>query len=169
MTKAIVCRWDGGVFRPLRQFAKQAQEQYVDGENYWVETNDDRSMESHRHYFACLKTAFDNIPERYGKRWRDHEALRRWALIHSGWCITKTMLCKSDDEAHRRAADEMRYNRDAEIVIDHWTVTVRAAVSQARTAMGKRKFEQSKQDVFAVVSKIIGTDVTELEKYKGAA
>lgn len=169
MTDAIVCRWIDGVFRPLPPFQKQAERQFVDGENYWVEPMSDRSMESHRHYFACLKTAFDNLPEKYGRRWRTIEEFRHWALIQSGWCTTRTALCKSDDEVHRRVNEELRYNPDAEIVIDHHTVTIRSAVSQARKALGKRKFEQSKQDVLAVVSKVIGADVTMLEKYRGAA
>lgn len=168
-TKAVVCRWDGGIFRPLPQFQRQADKQYVEGENYWIETVDDRSMELHRRYFACLKTAYDNLPEKYAKRWRTVEALRHWALIQSGWCTTRTMLCKTRDEIHRRVNDELRYNRDAEVVIDGLTITIRSAVSQARVAMGKRKFEQSQQDVLAVVSRVIGTDIASLDRNKSAA
>ena len=43
-----------------------------------------RSIEQHRRYFAMIKTAFDNWPERHERQFASAEELRSWLQMKAG-------------------------------------------------------------------------------------
>jgi hypothetical protein len=64
MSDAILMTWDGETMTPLnRTWAGRADKQFVVGETYFVEAMHERSMASHRQYFASLNEAWRNLPE----------------------------------------------------------------------------------------------------------
>jgi len=159
----IVYRWDGECMRPVGRFAKVCDAQFVVGENYNLEVVQSRSMQSHRHYFACIAAAWDNLPEAHAGRWRTPEHLRKWALIRSGYCTEMQYAAKSRAEALRFAQFAAQMNEDAEVVATGATVCIRVAKSQSYRTMTRREFEDSKQAVFAVLADLIGVTPDALE------
>ena len=55
--------WNGEALIPLTQHAKWCRENLVEGEVYQLEESYPRSWQSHKQYFATIKTVFDNLPE----------------------------------------------------------------------------------------------------------
>lgn len=168
-TYAVVFKWqqveliadDGVATRcwamvPLPRYDNVCKRQYAEGETYPLEIAEERSMASHKAYFAALNEGFKNLPERYAARFPSVEHLRKWLLIETGWCEEKEFEeCKSP----KGAKDLRTYMRtqDAYVRINnHPTiVVVRKAVSQSMAAMGKKKFEASKRDVLDMLESMI--------------
>ena len=62
MARALPLRFDGEAFWPLPAFARIAAERYGAGEVVAMAPAEDRSSASHRHYFACVREAWVNLP-----------------------------------------------------------------------------------------------------------
>jgi hypothetical protein len=56
------------------------------GEIITVEEVKERSAKSHRHYFAVINEAWQNLPEDLADEFPNAEALRKRALIKNGLC-----------------------------------------------------------------------------------
>jgi hypothetical protein len=121
-----------------------------------------RSDKDHAHYFACIKAAFDSLPEDFGGDFKSPEHLRKWALIKAGYCTAVNTIAKSHAEAQRLALFAKMLDEYAVSTIDRRVVTTYRAVSQSYDEMSRKVFHQSKDDVLNVLSTLLGTSVDEL-------
>jgi hypothetical protein len=78
-------QWDGEVMRPARHYLPRCHKQYVVGEAYPMIPHEDRSTNSHNHFFAAVHEAWKNLPEKMTARFPTSEHLRKWALIKAGY------------------------------------------------------------------------------------
>ena len=150
-TAPILCKWDAeaNVFRPASEaWVKRANRHYVDEQEYMLAEQNERSSNSHRHYFASLNEAWKNLPEDMAARFPTVESLRKYALIRVGYFDCETFVCSSATEALKLA----RWARGGPS--DHTVIAVRdcivsryTAKSQSPRAMGKEDFQRSKEAV----------------------
>jgi hypothetical protein len=162
-------QWDGEAFRPLPRFARHADRHYVVGEVYSMVPHEDRSDASHRHYFAALKDAWENLPAPWSSMFLTAEHLRRYALIRTGYANRMDIACASKAEALRavarlRGIDEYALVEATEAVVTIWT-----AHSQSYRAMGAEQFKASKRAVLDFVAGLIGVTADQLERNSGRA
>lgn len=162
MTAPIPFVWEGDVFRPLPGFAKVCDREFVVGMRYRLAEEQDRSAASHRHYFACINTAWENLPEHLAAEFPTPDHLRRYALIKAGYADRRTLVASSKAEAVRLAAFVKPMDSYAVVTVSDATVTVWTARSQSVKAMGKAEFLASKDAVLSILAEMIGTDPTTL-------
>src|ERR1700679_2297785 len=91
--------WDGEAMRPLPAFAAIAAARFGTGEVVSMAPVDERSSPSHRHYFACIRQAWVNLPEPHAARFASEEHLRKYALIKAGYRNERSIVCASPAEA----------------------------------------------------------------------
>lgn len=170
MTAApIPCRWDGEALVPLPRFARKADETFVIGEVYHLVEHQERSPASHRHYFAMVKEAWENLPEDE-TRWPTPEHLRKWALIRAGYYDERQVVCASKAEAVRWAPVIQQATDDYTIVVPKGPiVTIYTAKSQSAKAMGKADFQASKDRVLEIVAGLIAVEPAQLREHASAA
>lgn len=131
----------------------------------WLVFDEERSMPSHNHYFAIIAAAWSSLPEDIAGDFPTAEHLRKWALIKSGHIAgMTTTVCRSGAEARRWAMFSKRIDKYCIAVVQDRIITVYQAASQSLEAMGKKAFQQSKDDVFDVISQLLGVDVATLGK-----
>ncbi len=166
----ILCTWDGEAFAPAGSlWSKRANERYVVGERYTLEPREERSAESHRHYFATIHTAWQNLPEAAATRFPTEDHLRKWALIKAGYRDERSIACSSKAEANRLAAFIRPMDDFALVIVGGAVVTVYTAKSQSMRAMGKAEFQKSKDAVLDALAALIGTSADELKQAGEAA
>ena len=95
-------RWDGAAMVPL--YPGAAAKQYTEGEIYPLEVREDRSANTHRHFFAAVNEAWSNLPEPLAERFPTAEHLRKYALVKAGYFDARTIVAASKAEAQRIAA-----------------------------------------------------------------
>lgn len=158
----LVFTWGGEAMWPLRP--KAADAQYVVGERYLLSIHEDRSMRSHRHYFASVRQAFASLPEKYADHFATPEHLRHWALIKAGYRDEQVIVTASPEEARKFAAFFKKRRDYSIVVLDGATVTIYTAKSQSMKAMGKKDFRESKDAVLDILAKLIHVDHADLAK-----
>ena len=149
--------WKSGAMMPLGRFASRASEEFKDGEYYKLEVHEERSWNSHKHYFASLHDLWLNLPETAAMEpWaQSYEHLRKYALIKTGWNDSQTYACTSQAEAQRWALN-MRPLDEYAIVIAQGPLVVRyTAKTQSMKAMGKDDFQASKDDVLGFCESLV--------------
>jgi hypothetical protein len=99
------------------------------------------------------------------------EALRKGALIATGWRDEDTRVYRSNAEASR-AAEYARRDVDpkawAKIVVSGCVVVVLKAKSQAVKAMSKEDFDASTDAVLKYLAEKIGVDANDLRHTEAA-
>jgi RNase H-fold protein (predicted Holliday junction resolvase) len=151
--------WQGDGFTPATPyFQRMADKQFVIGEKYLLNVQQERSVRAHQHYFANLKEAFDNLPERYQADFPDIAIFRAHGLIVTGWRDVVVSVFATADDAKKMAALVQGYDRLAVVVVNEHVVTVMRAKSQSLRAMGKKDFAKSKADVLAWAWGLVGVD-----------
>lgn len=168
-SSAIVTTWDGESFVPLRRFARVCDAEFTVGETYRVTLAEERSLNSHNHYFATIADAWSNLPEKYDGRFADPEHLRKFALIKARYYDQRSIVCASKAEARRVAAFIAPMDDFAVVTVNEAEVVVYTAKSQSRKAMGAKVFQESKQAVLDVVSYMLGVTATQLAAQEKAA
>lgn len=161
-TLPIIYTWNGEVMTPLPRFQSACQEFEVGG-HYRLASFEERSTASHGHYFASVHEAYVNLPEDIAGDFASAEHLRKWALIKAGYRDERSIVASSKAEALRIASYIRPMDEFAIVVVREATVTQYIAKSQSMRAMGKVEFQASKDAVFEVLAKLIGTDVSELQ------
>lgn len=160
----IVYTWLGDEFQPLPRFAKQCDELFVIGQRYTLEPVEQRSAESHRHYFAQLHDAWLNLNEDMAAELPTSEHLRAWGLIKAGFADKTVIKCASNDDAIS-AAKEFKKGEKIKIVeVSGRIVTVWTPHSQSKKAMGAAKFQESKQKCLDAIAELIGVSADEFGK-----
>lgn len=169
MNAPVLFEWKGDAMEPLARFRGLCDQIFVIGERYPLVVQEDRSQATHRHYFASIHDAWLNLPESIAERFPTDEHLRKWALIKSGYCDERSVVCASKAEAQRVAAFIRPMDCYAIVVVNEATIKVYTAQSQSTRAMGKAVFQKSKSDVLEVVSELIGVNPGELSREAGQA
>lgn len=159
--------WDGETMIPLQP--RLADKYYVVGETYRLEPRDDRSKASHDHFFAAVQEAWQNLPEGLVLQLPTADHLRKFALIRTGYCDARSVVCASKAEALRFAAFIRPLDDFSVVTAAECVVTVYTAKSQSMRAMGKKTFQESKDKVLDIVSAMIGINAGELKKNVGKA
>lgn len=155
----IPMRYEGeGEFRALPRFAKLADRHYVVGETTALVPHEDRSWNSHRHYFSVLKDAWDNLPEDKVERFPTPEHLRKYCLVRAGYANKAEVVCNSHAEAIRLIATMRGVNDYAVVTVNGNVATIFTAQSQSTRAMGAKVFQDSKQKVLDECARLIGVD-----------
>lgn len=169
MTIPILYAWTGTAMEPLKRFHNAVNALFVIGQVYNLEVIEERSSASHRHYFASLHDAWLNLPEDQAERFATSEHLRKFALIKTGFADSRQMVCSSKAEAIRFAAFVRPCDEYALVTVAGQVVTIYTAQSQSTKAMGKKRFQESKDAVLEYVSSLIGVDPRQLAHNAGKA
>lgn len=148
---------------------KAADKHYVIGEVYRMLNENERSERSHRHYFAQIRDAHSNYPDGLLELHPSPEALRKHALIRTGWCDQTTFVCASAAEARRAVAFWAPMHPDSIIVSQRNVLVMYSAKSQSKKAMGAKDFQRSKDDVLTWIAAQIGTTPAALSANAGAS
>ena len=157
-TALIVYEWDGEVMRPLQRFHNLANAEFVVGEKYRCEVQEDRSWVSHKHQFAWLHNAWLSLPEDVAARFKNEDQLRKHALIAGGFCDSTTVVCASPAEA-ARWCDELSKREPDTIIAASGNVLIQfLAHSQKRSTMDAKTFQKSKQAVLDFVDNLLGIE-----------
>lgn len=163
-------RWDGEAFWPL--YPRHADRHYCIGAIYSMAPHEQRSPESHAHYFASVAEVWGNLREEHKSRWLTPDDLRAHALIHTGFANPpQHFVCATHAEAQRLCKHLAQVEPDiyAEVVVDGTTVTRLTARSQSYRAMKRREFQDSKTKCLDYLSAMIGVEVRTLEQNAGRA
>lgn len=162
----IPMRWDAQTqtMTVLSGHTRRAADQFGAGGVFAMVELQDRSPETHRHFFATVREAWKNLDERDAERFPSDVHLRKWALIKAGFCDQRSMVCASNAEAQRVAAFMRRADGYDLVVIRGKVLTQYTAHSQAVGAMKPDVFQRSKEGVFRVLSERLGVEVTDLRK-----
>ena len=160
--------WRDGTFVPDgNSLTAYCHDTFGEGEIVTFERHEERSVASHNHYFACVQEAWNNLPEA-DERFPTPDALRKWALIKNGYCTKSEVVLDSPEQAATVAA--FTGNREGVIVVVRENVVVKyTAMSQSTTAMGKEKFQLSKDVVLDTIAELIAVKRKRLEDNAGRA
>lgn len=167
----IVCRWDGHAeaFVPLGRSAKEANATRVDGQIYRLTDHEERSEASHSHFFASIADAWANLPEQHAARFQNPEALRKHALIATGFATQRQYVASSRAEAERVAAFAPSMEEYEIATVAGNIVTIWRAESQSYRSMGKKRFQESKDAVLGYIANLIGVAPETLAENAGRA
>lgn len=167
MTPVLTFQWDGEAMVP--KHPRLADKHYVVGESYPLVIHEERSGNSHRHYFASVHEAWSNLPEDEAIRFPTSEHLRKWALVKAGYADERSIVCASKAEALRLAAFMRPMDEYAIVVTSEATIKVFTPKSQSVRAMGKKDFQDSKTKVLEIVWGLVGVAPDEAAKHVGKA
>lgn len=159
--------WRDGVFIPADRQKAYCDDIFGEGEVVTFERHEERSEASHGHYFASLKTAWENLPENEN-RFPTPEALRTWALIKSGYCTEQSVVCGTAEQA-TTIASFMAGIPGTIIVVKGNIIKKYSAKSQSVKAMNKQEFQASKTAVLDTVAELLAITRQRLEKNAGRA
>ncbi len=121
-------------------------------------SREDRSGQSHNHYFARIAELFDSLPESMAGQFLTSEHLRKYALIKSGYADEQFTSFSSEFDA-TRAAVMLRNVDDCSIVDVKGRVVRRyTAKSQTYKAMGRKDFQRSKEAVLGYIESLVGVN-----------
>jgi hypothetical protein len=191
--KVDVILADGEIVRamamvPAPRYASLAAKQFAEGEEYTLDQVEERSMASHRQFFAALKSGYDNLPENIFFRtradgtyvldetknripkWPSVEHYRKWLLIETGWYDEREI--EEANEAHaKRLAHWLRpEDTYARIFRRGCIVVIQRAKSMAVQNMKAGAFKQCKADVLALNDALTGVaSGTHMREAGGAA
>lgn len=159
-----------GMFRaPTPFWADLCDKQFVVHERYRMVEHQERSMNSHRHYFASVSAAWRNLNDAQAERFPTPEHLRKWCLIRAGFRDERSMVARSRQEALRMAAFIRPMDDYAEVAVEGATVVVFTAKSQSIPAMGAKVFQESKQKVLDILDDLMGVERGTLARQGEAA
>lgn len=159
----IAWRWSGDSMEPLSRFRKECDTEFVIGEVYLLEKYEERSGVSHRHLFASVATAWQNLPDDVGIPFASPDALRKYALIKAGFCDCNTLVCSSNKEAQKVAAFIRPIDGFSIVAVNGSSISHYTAKSQSMKAMGKAEFQRSKDEVLRILAEMLGTTVPALQ------
>lgn len=165
--RPVVFVWDGDHMVPLPRFKHLCDRQFAVHEEYPLMIVENRSMASHRHFFAAVHEGWANLAEEYAGRFPSSEHLRAWALVEAGYSSESVYAMDSAKDAMSlakaiRAADDLVIIR-----VSGDVVKVFRPMSQSVAAMKKDPFEASKKAVLEIVASMARTTPAELTKNAG--
>jgi hypothetical protein len=160
-----------GLFQTPRGFIRRADERYGAGQYVLMTEEEERSSARHRAFFASVREIHKTLPEGMAEEFPTPEALRKAALIATGWRDEDTRVYRSHAEA-LRAAEYARRDIDpkawAKVVVSGCVVVVLKAKSQAVNAMKKEDFEASADAVLRYLAETIGVEPAAVPSHEAA-
>lgn len=173
MTRPILLRFDdqAGALVPSNLFQERVlREQVRPGAVVPMIRHEQRSQASHAHYFASVRDGWSNLPEALqAMPWaKSAEHLRKYALIKAGFCDVRSVACGSRAAAERVAVLAGDLDEFCLAHVEGSTCTVFTAQSQSMRAMGKARFQESKDAVLGVIEGMLGVDAGALAKQQAA-
>lgn len=166
----VLFLWDGEAMRPAGPYwQRRADAEFVVGERSQLIRHEERSHNSHAHYFAALNDAWLSLPDHLAMQYPTAEHLRKHALIATGFRDERKIACSSIIEARKIAAFIKPMDEYALVIPRGDVVVVATAKSQSMKAMGKAVFQDSKQKVLDYVSALIGVEPEALSANAGRA
>ena len=145
-----VFKWTGEAMVPLSM--TKAKDQFEEGGRYRLAPVSEVSQQSRSFFFSVLTEAFKNLPEPLAERFTTVEALRKYALIRTGWHEPVQPAFYETPADAQQAAHQIQLaiskTRDpSSIVVQRdVTVTVLTARSQSGASMPKKEFEGFQQE-----------------------
>jgi hypothetical protein len=161
-------RMTRGTLTPVGEHAREWLSGCTEGEIVFADMERARSAASHRHQWAWLHEAWKHLPEAMADESfaRSSEALRKHALIETGFCNCETLTFASTDAADKAAPFMLRLATQAHgyarAEIDGKSVRVWTPHSQSQQAMGGARFQQSKTAVLEWVARLIDVEPGQL-------
>lgn len=131
-----------------------------------------RSLNSHRHQFAFVREAWQNLPEPLQSApWAETpETMRKHALIATGFHQSYTLDCGANATAQRIKAQLVRAEARAEGYaigrVRGPILTIWTPESQSMRSMGGKRFQESKEKILDWMAAQIGVTASAL---RGAA
>lgn len=131
-----------------------------------------RSLNSHRHQFAFVREAWQNLPEHLQSApWAETpETMRKHALIATGFHQSYTLDCGANATAQRIKAQLVRAEARAEGYaigqVRGPILTIWTPESQSMRSMGGKRFQESKEKILDWMAEQIGVTASAL---RGAA
>jgi len=168
--RAVTFLWNGTHMAPLPRFIPLCNKQFVAGQEYPMEIVEDRSMDSHRQYFAAVHDGWMNLGEADTERFKSSEHLRAWALVHTGFCTETDYPCDNYKEALLAARIIRSRSAYSVIKISGDVVKVFDPESQAiygPGAMKPKRFQESKVAVLGLIESMTGVESGTLMKEAG--
>ena len=164
--RPVLFTWtDDGSMVPLERFRAVCDRQFAVGAEYPLIVVEARSMKSHNHYFACIHTAWENLPEPLQKKYPTEEALRAKALVETNWCTERDHVCDTPGKAKYLAGIVRHYSEYSVIKVSGNVVKVFEPKSQAVALMSAEDFKQSKEDVLDWIEALNpGLQIREIKK-----
>jgi hypothetical protein len=159
--------WNGVAFMPEVNELHYCQHWFGAGEVFVIDPEQERDMNSHRHYFAQLKEAWNNLPEKLMTKYPTEEIFRKKLLIECGYFHMSEMVCDTARDAATQAAFMAPDDPSMTIVVRGRVIVKYVAKSQSTAAMDKEEFQKSKWDVLNMASSLIGVTAKQLEKNAG--
>lgn len=156
MNAALPFRWDGEGMVPMPGFARRCDAAFTVGEVYRLDVVEERSAASHRQYFAAINDMWSTLPDHLAERFPSSEHLRKYALIRAGFADHRQFVAASKAEALRLAAFLRPVDEYAIVEVRDACVTVWTAQSQSMRAMGKERFQASKEQVLDIIAAMLG-------------
>lgn len=162
MTKVIPpipMRWTGEHMAPLNpHWARRADTTFVVGESYTLVPHEERSSKAHRFYFASIHDMWLSLPDSLSAEFPTSEALRKRALIRTGYRDQRSIVCASKAEAQRVAAFIRPFDSYAEIAVNGAVVVHLTAQSQDLRSMDRQRFRESCDAVLGWISDLLGIE-----------
>ena len=140
---------------PQQRYHNVCQRQFAEGEAYPLQVVEERSMASHRQFFAAVHEGFKNLPENIAARFPSSEHMRKFLLIETGWFDEKEIECANEKHAKALQAFIRTEDEYARIFRRGSLVIIRKAKSQSLAAMGKQAFQDSKRDVLDLLESMV--------------
>lgn len=154
--------------KPLGRFNRACDKEFAVGALYPMVIAEQRSSNSHRHYFASIHEAWMNLREDIAERYPTSEHLRKWALVKAGYADERSIVCGSKAEAQRIGAFIKPMDSFAVVIVKEATVKVFTPQSQSTKAMGRKAFQESKEAVLGIVAELVGVTPQAIEQERAA-
>ena len=152
---------DGGLFPRGNSATARLHDELGEGEIVFVTLEHGRSEKTHNHQFAEIGDMWRTLPEWMADKSfaASPDALRKHALIATGFCNVETIVTDSAESAQRVAAYVGNLARQAHgyciVQADKRVVMVTTPHSQSRKAMGARRFQESKSAVLDWIAALL--------------
>lgn len=163
--------WTGEAFEPFGNWSTaQCHDRLGAGQVVYLDIDPARTKRSHNHQFAFVKTALENLPESLAHMpyATNTETLRKHALIATGYCDTSMLAVGCPRRALRTVAfvNKMAHAQHGYSLTqaEGSVVYCHTAHSQKVKAMGKERFQESKQAILEWLADLIGVKPEELAK-----
>jgi hypothetical protein len=162
----LVYQWNGEAMEPLPRFHNLANSQLCIGQTYRLVEEEERSEVSHRHEFAWLREAWQNLPEAISDDFPTSEHLRKRALIATGFYNEQIIDAGSQAAALRVAIGVRAIPGEdfSHIVTRGGLVVIRRAKSQKRSQMGAADFQASKTAILEWVANLLSITPEQLSQ-----
>ena len=132
-----------------------------------IDPEQERDMNSHRHYFVQLKEVWETLPEKLQKKYPTKDIFRAKLLIEAGYFHESETVCDTPRDAVTVAAFMAPLDPAAVITVRGNVIKKYVAESQSVAAMGKERFQKSKWAVLELAASLIEVTPKKLEQNAG--